>query len=83
MSFPLQSKRDTLMVNIKWFYRVCELPENVYQLLVQDRTTEHDQAGQDRSAECRGALAIQDPAVKHRELFISDATDTFPVAVLR
>ncbi|XP_037076239.1 arginine-glutamic acid dipeptide repeats protein-like [Pollicipes pollicipes] len=67
-----RSKRDTLMVNIKWFYRVCELPENVYQLLVQDRTTEHD-----------SGLAVQDPAVKHRELFISDATDTFPVAVLR
>ena len=68
----LQSKRDTLMVNIKWFYRVCELPENVYQLLVQDRTTEHDKG-----------LAVHHPAVKHRELFISDATDTFPVAVLR
>ena len=59
-------------MNIKWFYRVCELPENVYQLLVQDRTTEHDPS-----------LAVHRPAVKHRELFISDATDTFPVAVLR
>ena len=36
----LQSKRDTLMVNIKWYYRPCEVPETVYQLLVQDRNTE-------------------------------------------
>ena len=36
-SFP-QSKRDTLMVHIKWFYRPCEVPETVYQLLIQDRT---------------------------------------------
>lgn len=68
-----RSKRDTLMVNIKWFYRVCELPENVYQLLVQDRSTESQDAG----------LVVQDQAIKQRELFISDATDTFPVAVLR
>nr|UEK51430.1 RERE-like protein [Parasacculina yatsui] len=68
-----RSKRDTLMVNIKWFYRVCELPENVYQLLVQDRSTESQDAG----------LVVHDQAIKQRELFISDATDTFPVAVLR
>ena len=37
----LQSKRDNLMVNIKWFYRPSEVPESVYQLLVQDRNTEN------------------------------------------
>jgi len=26
------------MVHIKWFYRPCEVPETVYQLLIQDRT---------------------------------------------
>lgn len=36
--FGFQSKRDTLMVHIKWFYRPCEVPETVYQLLIQDRT---------------------------------------------
>lgn len=35
------SKRDTLMVHIKWFYRTNEVPEQVYQLLIQDRNTEH------------------------------------------
>ena len=29
------------------------------------------------------ALAIDDPVIKSRELFISDATDTYPVSVLR
>ena len=31
------TKRDTLQVHIKWFYRTSEVPEQVYQLLVQDR----------------------------------------------
>lgn len=35
------SKRDTLSVHIKWFYRTNEVPEQVYQLLIQDRHTEH------------------------------------------
>ena len=35
------SKRDTLSVHIKWFYRTNEVPEHVYQLLIQNRHTEH------------------------------------------
>ena len=35
------SKRDTLSVHIKWFYRTNEVPEQVYQLLIQDRHVEH------------------------------------------
>lgn len=37
----VQSKRDNLMVNIKWFYRPSEVPETVYQRLAQDRNTEN------------------------------------------
>jgi len=66
-----RSKRDTFMVCIRWFYRTTEVPETVYNFLVKDRTTEH------------GAAAIHDPLVKSRELFISNATDQFPVNVLR
>ncbi|XP_066959672.1 arginine-glutamic acid dipeptide repeats protein-like isoform X1 [Macrobrachium rosenbergii] len=67
------SKRDTLMVNIKWFYRPSEVPETVYQRLVQDRNTENNNR----------SLVTDDPVIKSRELFISDATDTYPVSVLR
>ena len=35
------SKRDTLSVQIKWFYRTNEVPETVYQFLIQNRQTEH------------------------------------------
>jgi len=66
-----RSKRDTLMVCIRWFYRTTEVPETVYNFLIKDRCTEH------------GANAIHDPLVKSRELFISNATDQFPVNVLR
>ncbi|CAI9741342.1 arginine-glutamic acid dipeptide repeats protein-like isoform X3 [Octopus vulgaris] len=34
------TKRDTLVVNVKWYYRPSEVPYNVYQYLVQDRHTE-------------------------------------------
>jgi len=112
-----QSKRDTLMVNIKWYeltyylvakfsgyiltmdftfryYRPCEVPETVYQLLVQDRNTE--QGGDPMLIDCNdktdkidGWLTgnkisfLHDPVIKGRELFISDATDTYPVSLLR
>lgn len=59
------------MVCIRWFYRTTEVPETVYNFLIKDRCTEH------------GANAIHDPLVKSRELFISNATDQFPVNVLR
>ena len=39
------SKGERLQVHIKWFYRTSEVPEQVYQLLVQDRHTEHHAAG--------------------------------------
>ena len=36
----LQVKRDTLVVRVKWYYRVTEVPDSVYQHLVQDRYTQ-------------------------------------------
>ena len=66
-----RSKRDTFMVGVRWFYRTTEVPETVYNFLIKDRHTEH------------GSNAIHDPLVRSRELFISNATDQFPVNVLR
>merc|ERR1719166_296727 len=66
-----KSKRDTFVVVVRWFYRTTEVPETVYNFLIKDRHTEH------------GSNAIQDPLVKSRELFISNATDQFPINVLR
>ena len=37
----LQSKRDSLVVVVRWYYRPSEVPESVYQLLVQDRNAEN------------------------------------------
>uniref|UniRef100_T1JNW0 BAH domain-containing protein n=1 Tax=Strigamia maritima TaxID=126957 RepID=T1JNW0_STRMM len=62
------------MVSVKWYYRPSEVPDSVYQLLVQDRNTENE-SGKN--------LIVKDPVVKARELFISDATDTYPVSTLR
>jgi len=56
----LQSKRDTLMVHIKWFYRPCEVPETVYQLLIQDRN----------ALECKLKLIMDDCFYLVRQIFI-------------
>lgn len=67
------SKRDTLMVHIKWFYRTSEVPEQVYQLLIQDRHIES--AGSRR--------LMNESMYRTRELFISEMTDIYPASVLR
>lgn len=36
-----QSKRDHLLMNVKWYYRQSEVPDSVYQHLVQDRHNEN------------------------------------------
>ncbi|XP_076365312.1 uncharacterized protein LOC143254286 isoform X5 [Tachypleus tridentatus] len=69
-----KSKKDVLMVNVRWYYRLCEVPETVYQLLVQDRNNEN-YSGKD--------LITHNPLIKTRELFISDATDCHPISTLR
>lgn len=41
----LQSKRDHLLMNVKWYYRQSEVPDSVYQHLVQDRNNENGEIG--------------------------------------
>ncbi|CAB4009202.1 arginine-glutamic acid dipeptide repeats -like, partial [Paramuricea clavata] len=66
-------KRECVYVGVKWFYRPSEVPESVYQLLVQDRNTENGSRDH----------ILEDPSVKERELFVSDAVDTYSVNALR
>ncbi|XP_071945053.1 uncharacterized protein [Antedon mediterranea] len=68
------SKRENVILIAKWYYRHVEVPETVYQLLVQDRHSENN-SGFD--------LIITDPVVKNRELFISDTPETYTVCLLR
>uniref|UniRef100_A0A8C9W6C1 Arginine-glutamic acid dipeptide repeats protein n=1 Tax=Scleropages formosus TaxID=113540 RepID=A0A8C9W6C1_SCLFO len=69
-----QSKRDHLLMSVKWYYRQSEVPDSVYQHLVQDRNNENDSGRE---------LVITDPVVRSRELFISDYVDTYHPAALR
>uniref|UniRef100_A0A8B9HKE3 Arginine-glutamic acid dipeptide repeats protein n=1 Tax=Astyanax mexicanus TaxID=7994 RepID=A0A8B9HKE3_ASTMX len=69
-----RSKRDHLLMSVKWYYRQSEVPDSVYQHLVQDRNNENDSGRE---------LVITDPVVKSRELFISDYVDTYHTAALR
>lgn len=32
-----QARKDSIIAEVKWFYRVSELPEAVYRLLMEDR----------------------------------------------
>lgn len=67
------NKRDLKVVVVRWYYRPSEVPESVYQLLVQDRNAENGS----------GDHILEDVAVKERELFISDATDEYPVSAIK
>ncbi|XP_001637021.3 arginine-glutamic acid dipeptide repeats protein [Nematostella vectensis] len=67
------SRRENMTVTVRWYYRPSEVPESVYQLLVQDRNHEHGSKDH----------ILEDNLVKERELFISDATDVYPVSALR
>ncbi|XP_072442258.1 arginine-glutamic acid dipeptide repeats protein isoform X5 [Chiloscyllium punctatum] len=71
---PEPSKRDHLLMNVKWYYRQSEVPDSVYQHLVQDRHNENDSGRE---------LVITDPVIRSRELFISDYVDTYHAAALR
>ncbi|XP_074653813.1 uncharacterized protein LOC141907971 isoform X2 [Tubulanus polymorphus] len=64
------TKNDKLTAIVKWYYRPSEVPVSVYQPLVQDRNHEYDSGR---------SLIIHDPLIKVRELFISDATDCYPI----
>lgn len=32
-----QTRKDSVIAEVKWYYRVSELPESVYSLLMDDR----------------------------------------------
>ncbi|XP_067873120.1 arginine-glutamic acid dipeptide repeats protein isoform X1 [Heterodontus francisci] len=83
------SKRDHLLMNVKWYYRQSEVPDSVYQHLVQDR---HNENGAHKprvshplgqSSDSGRELVITDPVIRSRELFISDYVDTYHAAALR
>ena len=38
--FVFQTKRNNVLAMVKWIYRPTEVPDSVYQMLVQDRHTE-------------------------------------------
>ena len=94
------SKKETLSVHIKWFYRTKEVPEHVYQLLVKGRHTEHKTfyknlalaekaANEAANNGINGDVKrtkrpkLDDRMLSMRELFVSEATDVYPVSVLR
>lgn len=68
-----RNKKDNITVDVIWFYRPCEIPASVYQLLLQDRNDENGS----------GENILENPVVKDRELFVSDAIDIFPATSLR
>ncbi|XP_043919042.1 arginine-glutamic acid dipeptide repeats protein isoform X3 [Protopterus annectens] len=75
------SKRDHLLMSVKWYYRQSEVPDSVYQHLVQDRHNENVLTC--FPVDTGRELAITDPLIRSRELFISDYVDTYHAAALR
>lgn len=40
------------MTHIKWYYRPCEVPETVYQVLIQDRAAVESAEGKEHVHYC-------------------------------
>ena len=85
----MQARRDTVIADIKWFYRVTELPEAVYLLLMEDR-----KKGcccfflrQTRTPKLKSLSptdeVFSNPKAKERELFMAFNPDTHPASLLR
>ena len=73
------TKRDTLQVHIKWFYRTSEVPEQVYQLLVQDRHIEHHNNAQQQHMQASPGASLPsvgDPA--SAKVLSPQSFETFP-----
>lgn len=85
----IQARRDTVIAEIKWFYRVTELPEAVYLLLMEDRKNgRHLELVID--LECSESYSFllldalfTDPKARERELFMAFNPDTHPASLLR
>ncbi|MEQ2183653.1 hypothetical protein GOODEAATRI_000328 [Goodea atripinnis] len=52
------SKRDHLLMNVKWYYRQSEVPDSVYQHLVQDRNNENGESGSNQMTLSEAAKPI-------------------------
>ncbi|XP_064643016.1 arginine-glutamic acid dipeptide repeats protein-like [Lineus longissimus] len=88
------TRRDFMVIIVKCFYRPSEVPDSVYQPLVQDRHHENS-TNQNSCYNCligfhHGRhfnssydLEIQDPLIRSRELFISHSCDTYPASSIR
>jgi arginine-glutamic acid dipeptide repeat-containing protein len=64
-------RKDSVVAEVKWFYRVSELPESVYHLLMQDR-----QNGDN-------AEMYKHPQMRERELFMAFNIDTHSASLFR
>ena len=74
------SKRDTLMVHIKWYYRTNEVPEQVYQLLIQDRNTEHNNLRKSKKKK-NGETDAEDSSQPSSSMSSQNGkTDVFPLS---
>ena len=82
----MQARKETVIAEVKWFYRVSELPEAVYLLLMEDR-----KEGKDKLLRFSvfsisffsTDLLFADIKAKERELFMAFNIDTHPASLLR
>lgn len=65
------ARKESVIAEVKWFYRVTELPEAVYSLLMEDRKKGPD------------ASVFELSGIKDRELFAAFNIDTHPAALFR
>ncbi|RNA13823.1 arginine-glutamic acid dipeptide repeats -like isoform X1, partial [Brachionus plicatilis] len=69
------TKRDLVMIEVRWYYRPNEIPDGVYMPLMQDRLSENKNVANE--------LIVLEPIIKGRELFASECKDIYPSSFIK
>lgn len=83
------TRKDHMMLEVRWYYRPAEIPPNLYHLLIEDRYHENQGNNQQTTTSIKdkqtkdSAGFIQDPNIIGRELFVSEIKEFYPATHIK
>ncbi|CAF0776010.1 unnamed protein product [Rotaria sp. Silwood1] len=80
------TRKDHVMLEVRWYYRPAEIPPNLYHLLIEDRYHENqgnNQTSSIKDKQTKDSGIIQDPNIIGRELFVSEIKEFYPAVHIK
>ncbi|CAF3675846.1 unnamed protein product [Adineta steineri] len=81
------TRKDHVMLEVRWYYRPAEIPPNLYHLLIEDRYHENQGNNQTSTSikdkQTKDSGIIQDPNIIGRELFVSEIKEFYPAVHIK